>query len=501
MKNNFKYGFVILLAFAIAACSPQEFNDYAIDAPDTITPDQISFTATPATISENLITFTNTSRLTVPYTVLWNLGNGGTGKGDEITGLYPMKGTYTVTMTVYAPDGSEVAKTLRIELLNDDFSLVDSPVYNQLTGGTDNANGKPWVFDRYNNFAKEVADATGKSINGHIGLGEANGGYQGWWAAGYDEKAEAPNHHYEFKFTFKQAGMQLIIENSGKGNGRSSCCNSYPDYNPISGDEGEFTYSSSAYSFSITEPSDENSNPTLTLPNNAILGYYVCNNVYEIIYQTDEVIALYTQGDGFDWVYIFCREDLNVSKPPIVKEPRAVELSEDFEGEELHVDFVANIMGGLSAAGYSNPAPVPVNESAKVYLYQKSGEFYSNLSFTTTDYLFDLTDINKIKMKVFIPSYNDYDTEFPVAGDWITNKKLLPQIAVKLQDSSKGDNAWETQTELLHGNLEKDKWLELTFDFSSVASRTDYDQIIIQFGGEGHAAPGIFFFDDFSFFQ
>jgi len=27
----------------------------------------------------------------------------------------------------------------------------------------------------------------------------------------------------------------------------------------------------------------------------------------------------------------------------------------------------------------------------------------------------------------------------------------------------------------------------------------DYDKIVIQFGAEGHAAPGIFYFDDFSF--
>jgi len=48
-------------------------------------------------------------------------------------------------------------------------------------------------------------------------------------------------------------------------------------------------------------------------------------------------------------------------------------------------------------------------------------------------------------------------------------------------------------------NLAKDKWLSLEFDFSTVKDRTDYDKIVIQFGAEGHAAPGIFFFDDFSF--
>jgi hypothetical protein len=53
--------------------------------------------------------------------------------------------------------------------------------------------------------------------------------------------------------------------------------------------------------------------------------------------------------------------------------------------------------------------------------------------------------------------------------------------------------------DIVKENLEKDKWLELTFDFSPDAAHTDLDKIVIQFGGEGHKAPGIFFFDDFSF--
>jgi len=48
-------------------------------------------------------------------------------------------------------------------------------------------------------------------------------------------------------------------------------------------------------------------------------------------------------------------------------------------------------------------------------------------------------------------------------------------------------------------DLETDKWIELTFDFSGVSTRQDYDKIVIQFGAEGHAGPGIFFFDDFRF--
>lgn len=62
-----------------------------------------------------------------------------------------------------------------------------------------------------------------------------------------------------------------------------------------------------------------------------------------------------------------------------------------------------------------------------------------------------------------------------------------------------GGNAWQTQTEIVKADLPLNQWVELEFDFSSVKDRTDYDKIVIQFGGEGHAGSGIFFFDDFSF--
>ena len=75
----------------------------------------------------------------------------------------------------------------------------------------------------------------------------------------------------------------------------------------------------------------------------------------------------------------------------------------------------------------------------------------------------------------------------------------MPQLAVKLQDSDLEGNACRTQTEIVKADLEMNRWLELEFDFSGVAERTDYDKIVIQFGAEGHAGPGFFFFDDFSF--
>jgi hypothetical protein len=156
-------------------------------------------------------------------------------------------------------------------------------------------------------------------------------------------------------------------------------------------------------------------------------------------------------------------------------------------------------MGENTGASWSNPAPTGINTSGKVYLYEKSTAFYSNIFFIADGYKFDLTEQHKIRVKVFIPSYNNYDDTYAVAGDWITINQLQPQLAVKLQDSSLGGNAWTTQTEIVKGDLVMDKWLDLEFDFSNVADREDYDKIVVQFGQEGHAGPGIFFFDDFSF--
>ena len=84
-----------------------------------------------------------------------------------------------------------------------------------------------------------------------------------------------------------------------------------------------------------------------------------------------------------------------------------------------------------------------------VYLYEKSIGFYSNISYTAPDYKFDLTKANKVRMKVFVPSYNDYTTVADVAGDWIAVNQLQKQVAVKLQNSAAGGSAWETQTEIV----------------------------------------------------
>jgi len=87
-------------------------------------------------------------------------------------------------------------------------------------------------------------------------------------------------------------------------------------------------------------------------------------------------------------------------------------------------------------------------------------------------------------MDVFLPSTNDY------SGD------LTPTAAIKLQNSLLGGNAWTTQTEIKLDVTVFDEWVTLNFDFSAVSDSVNYDQLVIQFGGEGHWVPGLFYFDN-----
>ena len=496
MKNIFKQGLGILLSlFVLAACSPQEDSLYSLGTPDSMTGIDVTFTAVPTAKSANEIVFTNTTNVTFPVTIAWDLGNGTKGSGQKITTQYPQKGDYNVKLTLYAADGSSVSKTQVLKMANDDFGLVNTPVYLKLTGGMDKPEGKTWVLDRYNNFAKEAAAATGFNIKGHMGLGPQGSYGQEWWGAAPNDKAAWKM--YDMKFNFKQAGAKLNITTLGEGYGRNASAASVGGFavSSVSGDDALFPYDGGNYSFLINETGTY---PTLKIDGNSFLGYYCGSQEYDIIYQTEEVMALRVNNttEGQDWVFVYTLEELNVPPPAIVKDPKAVPLFEDFEGA-AKVVFFKDAMGDKSGVS-DNPLPLPINTSNKVYRYQKTTEFYSNISFTAATYKFDLTTQNKIKVMVFIPSYNDYTTDNNVAGSWIANTKLQPQLAVKLQNSEH-PAPWETQTEIVKGDLAKDKWIELTFDFSGVSSRTDYDRIVIQFGAEGQSGPGFFFFDDFSF--
>lgn len=489
MKNRIiQLSRMLLLLLFIASCSPQEMNDYELDGMFSISSDQLSFTQTPSAKSDNMITFTNASNINnTEYVVTWDLGNGTkkTGKLESLTGIYPYAGDYTVTMTL-SNNNSTASVSKVVTIKENDFSLLDTPGYRNLTGGADNLQGKTWVFDQYN--------------PGHFGVGpDSDDTAPSWWAA--PANAKDGSSLYTQEFTFIQDGTKLIWKNNGyiytNGAGVAGLGNPAGIIdNPGGVGDFDVPYTTEPeYTFSLDEGS-----MTLTLSDGAFFGHYTGTFVFKVVSLTEDELYVYVNSKtepGNRWWYRLIPKEKNVLPPVVVK---AAPLAENFEASPLKMEFVGQEMGD-KAGVVDNPLPLPINESKKVYRYQKTGAFYTNLFWVAPDYKFDLTKVNKIRMKVMIPSYNDYTTENSVAGDWISEKRLRPQLAVKLQNSELGDNAWSTQTELVKANLQTDKWLELEFDFSSVADRTDYNKIVIQFGSEGQSGPGFFYFDDFEFVE
>ncbi|MFA6830665.1 MAG: PKD domain-containing protein [Bacteroidaceae bacterium] len=470
---------LITLACLLFACSPSTENKYSLG--ETPQAESLAFEVAPQSNLPNRVVFKNTSK--IAGVSLWDFGNGSTAKGSEVQTDFPMKGDYTVTMTLYTEGGSSEI-TQEVSIAADDFSLLDTPYYRALTGGPDALNGKTWVFDQYH--------------DGHFGVGPANGSGPDWWscpAMGKDDTSL-----YTQRFTFIQNGVQLKWENNGyiyaNASGRDILDSSITEETA----DGDFDIPyvpAEMLNFSMNEAAG-----TLTLSGDAFFGQYQAVSNYKILSLTEHEMYLYcTSGlDGNGWFYRLIPEDENI-EPIVNVAVKAVPFADDMEVEESTVIYEPKEMGDSfkTKRGYDNPLPVAINTSSKVFLYEKTDSYYSNLLIPDAGYKYDLTDQHIIKMKVYLPSYNDYTTEGTVAGDWIAVKNLQKKVSVKLQDSTLGGNSWSTQAEISVDNLETDKWIELTFDFSEFADRKDFDSIVIQFGGEGHSMAGLFFFDDLSF--
>ncbi|WP_320053930.1 PKD domain-containing protein [uncultured Acetobacteroides sp.] len=479
MKNILKIGILALLSImTMVACDPQEDNDYSLGRLPNAS--ELSFTATPSAANANIIEFKNTSK--VAGVTTWNLGEGTSLKGESVSNGYPYKGTYTITMTLYTTGGA-VSTTSQITIAQDNPSLLNTPNFTALTGGPTKLEGKTWVFDQY--------------VSGYFGLGPADGATASWWNAGPDEKAGSSLFTQEF--TFIQDGLKLVWKNNAYIYTNGAGKNALPPSNFVEnpGGVGDFDVAytpKNNLTFSLNEAT-----MTLTLSDGAFLGHYAGTSEYKIVKLTDNELYVRCNSKvepSNAWYYRFIPIEKRV-KPviPIKEKP----LAEDFEKTVPAVSFTSEAMGLLTSASYSNPAPVPVDTSSKVFLYQKSNDFYSNVYYKTNGYKFDLTNQHKVKLKVYIPSYNDYTKDNSTAGNWIKNAKLRPQVSVKLQDSSRGSSSWETQTEIIKDNLPTNTWIDLEFDFSIVSTNKNYDKIVIQFGGEGHSGTGIFFFDNFEF--
>ncbi|MCX2739990.1 PKD domain-containing protein [Pontibacter anaerobius] len=470
ISNIYSILAALLLTGMFTACTPEGNDAELAPAPSS---EMVQFTATPSDDNANIITFTN--QTPGAFKAIWDFGNGAVAEGQQVQGAFAVEGEYTVKLTVFTSGGYAMS-TKTITIAETNVSMLNREDYNFLTGGADDADGKTWVIE--------------KEFKGHLGIGDATAPTPtpNWWSAGPNEKAGVGL--YDDEMTFKLEGFSYTYKNNGDTYSNKDYASELGGTNASQDVTVSYTPPTNQ-SWSITE---EGGKKYLTLSNNGFLGYYVGVNKYQILTLGENELYLMSSQKGVPgnaWFYRLVPK--GYTRPVEPRQMKAIELEDTFDTDG-NVTWKKETLS-LNES-YDNPAPVPINESAKVAMYVKQAgrEYEFANMFADYAYNFDLTQKSVIKLKVLVPAYNDFVTA--EGEDW-ANKNLLPQVSVKLQDGTAAQ-PWANQVEIKHQveSSQYGKWVELTFDFSAFAERKDLNRIVIQIGGEGNFIPGIFFIDD-----
>jgi hypothetical protein len=409
----------------------------------TPTAEDAVFTFEPTIQNQNIIQFTSPSD---GFLKKWDFGNGTKGEGNSVKGIYPLKGTYEVTLTVYTSGGS-VSSKHTVEIAKTDPTLLDIPVYNMLTGGNAKPEGKTWVIDA--------------ATKGHFGVGPAAGTSPSYYSAGPNEKAGAGM--YDDKYTFKLSAFTYLWVNNNDVFINNKQQSNFPGAYPAPPDFTAPYTVPDGLTWTIT--TDNDNNQFLTLSTGGFIGYYTGVNTYQIMTLTDTKLVLKymdASDPSLAWFLQLIPEGTTPGEPE--PDPKST-LPLDFEGAKPP-------FGGFGGSTYdvvANPSATGINTSAKVAQYVKGGETWAGIE-TTLAAKLDFSTNTLFKYKVYSP----------IAGDAL----------FKIEESTNSNSFVE-----VHATVTKiNEWQELTFDFSAAESNK-YDKmaLFLDFGVNG---GGTFYLDD-----
>ena len=163
--------------------------------PDPITTDQVKITVTPTTVQNVYDVAVSVS----DGIVKMDFDNGTKVNGTTGIATYPFKGDYTIKVQVDTAGGI-TQNTVVVKVADDNYELLNDPLYNFLTGGPSAVNGKTWVVDSIS--------------KGHLGCGPNSSFKDEWWSApAMDKKGK---QMYDDEITFKLKGAKVIYNNHGK---------------------------------------------------------------------------------------------------------------------------------------------------------------------------------------------------------------------------------------------------------------------------------------------
>ncbi|WP_224995528.1 PKD domain-containing protein [Cesiribacter sp. SM1] len=436
---------VLGLQVFLSGCDLFQEEDFALGAPPTAA--DAAFTYEPSAENDNIINFTSPS--TGAFIKNWDFGNGSKAQGSSVTGVFPLKGTYEVTLTVFTSGGS-VSSTQTIEIAETDPTLLDLPVYNMLTGGNDRPEGKTWVID--------AARA------GHFGLGPDTDVAPIWYTAGANEKAGGGL--YNDKYTFVLADFEFNMETAGDVYLNGAQQGEFPGAtaSPVGDFMAPYTAPDNLQ-WSVTE--DAEGNQFITISEGGFIGYYTGVRTYQIISLTENemmIRSLDTGNEGFAWYHRLIPEGFTPPPPP---PPATTTLPVDFEGATAPP---FNGFGGTTYEVVDNPDASGINTSARVGKYVKGTEGNWAGIETALHAPLDFSTNTLIKYKVYSP----------VAGRALFKLERLDGSA--------------DPVEVFADVTKVNEWEELTFDFSAVPGGT-YDKIAMFLDFDNNNG-GTFYIDD-----
>ncbi|WP_026135713.1 hypothetical protein [Nafulsella turpanensis] len=474
IQRSFSFLFLILLAGVFVSCS-DKYEQELGPRPEG------DFTVTPIEGMPN--TFLLSSNVEEAFRHKWftDPAIGWREGGPTDTAYFELAGTYDVKMIAMAPNGHVVAEKNIVVEENAPGVACAGDNLALLTGCEES---QTWVLDG----------------EGSLWIGPVDES-QTWWslpAADLEARACVLNDEFTFfedgTFIFENNGDFWVEEEAGAPHpadiGLEIGCNPADAW-----PEQYAAWNSGTHQFEVTEEE------LMVNGLGAFLGIYKVGGgvaavaepqesiTYEIVELTAEKLVVeYTFGDGAGkWRFTFRPADLDPGEEPEEPEMPLEEndIAVDFDGTSTITEDQW-LLDQVTAYEFpvANPDPDDVNPSANVFRYDRGTGMYENVQIHL-DHKIDLTNRNKFSILVYFPSANDY------TGD------LAQTFAVKLQNRELGGDAWTTQEERKPEVEVLDEWVKLTFDFSDVTDRTDFDSIVLQPGGEGHTAPGTFYFDEF----
>ena len=173
-------------------------------------------------------------------------------------------------------------------------------------------------------------------------------------------------------------------------------------------------------------------------------------------------------------------------------------VRDGFEGRGTIPAWLGDSAGADTA--FANPFINTDNNSPTVLEYADTGGQFANVQFTVANNL-NIADKNTFSIKIYVPSSSISGTQ--------TN-----QVALKLQNSSLGGNAWQTQTEIVKP-IVLDQWQTITFDFVNdnwsnlnfngvdpdPVNRMDLDKVVIQVNSENNNDTVTAYIDNVNYYK